>query len=204
MQGFWNKLFTIWCESYQIGDSHATSFCKTATDIASYLKSTHTHTHTNVTVQLIMTHIPTWHICDQHGSDICHSSLCDEAEQSDISVKGCINGVEGRIRCRGVTTIKTQTILLSNIPTVSHNSKHYSVQTTGSCNTPTFISSLLIELPIQSMETNTDFSPRIFMSYFAADIPWWCRSTGTIKCTWHIRQWNFSTAWYNRTWNTSS
>jgi len=181
MQGFWNKLFTIWFESYhQVGVSHVTSFCKTASHITSYLKSTRTHTHNNVTVQL-MTQIPTWHICDQRGSDTRHTSLCDKAEQSDISVKGCTNGVEWRIRCRGVTTITKQTTLHSNIPTVTHSSKHYSVQTTGRCNTPRFISSLLIELSIQSMANNTDFISTLFVSCFAADIAlvvqtnWYCQ-----------------------------
>ena len=106
MQEFLKKMFTVWCESYWVGVSHVTSFCKTATDRTSYLKSTHTHTyththilthtytHTNVTVQLILTHIRTWHICDQHGSEMCHTSLYDKAEQSDISVKGCKNGFE--------------------------------------------------------------------------------------------------------------
>ena len=32
---------------------------------------------------------------------------------------------------------------------------------------------------------------------------WWCRPTGTVNCTWHIRQWNFSSAWYHRIWNSS-
>jgi len=80
-----------------------------------------------------------------------------------------------------VTTIKTETILLSNNPTVTHNSKHYSVQTTASCNTKQFIISLLIEMPIQNVTTDTDFSSRLFMSCFAADIPlvvqtnWYCQ-----------------------------
>jgi len=51
----------------------------------------------------------------------------------------------------------------------AHN--RHSVHTTGRCNTPRFISSLVIELPIQSVATNTDFSSRLFMSCFAADIP---------------------------------
>ena len=61
--------------------------------------------------------------------------------------------------------------LLSNISTVTNNSKHYTMQTTERCNTPTFISSLLIELPVQSVATNTDCSSMIFMSRFVADIP---------------------------------
>jgi hypothetical protein len=65
-----------------------------------------------------------------------------------------------------VTTITTQTTLHSNIATVTHNSKHYNVKSTGRCNTPKFISSLLIELPIQSVANNTDFSSRLFMSFF--------------------------------------
>ena len=79
-----------------------------------------------------------------------------------------------------------QTTLHSNIPTVTHNSRHYSVQTAGRCNTPKFISSLLIELPIQSMATNTDFSSRLFMSCFAAEIPlvvqtnWYYQLLGTL------------------------
>jgi hypothetical protein len=86
-------------------------------------------------------------------------------------VKGCTNGVEGQIRQRGVTTVMTQTILHGNIPTLTHNSRHYSVQTTGRCNTSRFISSLVTDLPRQSVATNTDFSSRLFMTCFAADIP---------------------------------
>ena len=62
MQGFLNKLFTIVFENYQVDVSCVTSFCKTATHIASYLKSTtHTHIHTNrdATVQVILTQILT-------------------------------------------------------------------------------------------------------------------------------------------------
>jgi hypothetical protein len=90
----------------------------------------------------------------------------------------------------------SHTILHSNIPTLTHNSRHYTVQTTGSCNTPRFISSQVIELPIQSVATNTDFSSRLFMSCFAADIAvvvqtnWYCQL--------YIRQWTGCTACYNR------
>jgi len=38
---------------------------------------------------------------------MCHTSLCDEAEQSYVSVKGCTNWVEQQIRQRGATTIAT-------------------------------------------------------------------------------------------------
>ena len=112
---------------------------------------------------------------------MCHTSLCEKAEQSHISVKGCTNTVERRIRRRGLTSITTETTLHSNIPTVTYNSRHYSVQTAGRCHTPRSISSLLIERPIQSVATNTDFSSRLFMSCFAADIPllvqpnWYCQ-----------------------------
>jgi len=112
---------------------------------------------------------------------MCHTGLCDEAEQSYISVEECTNGVERLIRWRGLTSITTQTTLHSNIPTLTHNSRYYSVRTRGRCNTPRSISSLLIELPIQSVTTNTDFSYRIFTSCFAADIPllvqtnWYCQ-----------------------------
>jgi len=57
-------------------------------------------------------------------------------------------------------------MLLGNTPTVTHNSKHYSVQTADRCNTSRFISSLVIELAIQSVATNTDFSSWLFISYF--------------------------------------
>jgi len=59
----------------------------------------------------------------------------------------------------------------SNILTLTHNSGYHRVHTTGRFNTPRFFSSLVIELPIQSVATNTDFSSRLFMSCFAADIP---------------------------------
>jgi len=84
-------------------------------------------------------------------------------------------------KCRGPTKITTKMILQSNIPTVTNNSKPYSVQTAGRCNTQRFISSLLIELPIQSVATNTDFCFRLLMSCLAADIPlmvqtnWYCQ-----------------------------
>jgi len=58
-------------------------------------------------------------MCHQPHSEMCHTSLCDEAEQSDVLVKGCTNWVERWIRHRGVTTITTQTILHSYIPTVT-------------------------------------------------------------------------------------
>ena len=135
-----------------------------------HVKKNTIHAHWDGTVQLTLTHIPTWHICDQYGSDMYYTSLCDEAEQSDVSVKGCTIGVEWQIRWRGAITIATQTILRSNIPTVTHNYRHCSVQTAGRCNTPRFISSLLIELPINSMATNTDCSSRPFMSCFPSDI----------------------------------
>ena len=76
-----------------------------------YLKSvcacTHSHKNTEVTVQLILTYIPTWRICDKSHGDMCHTSLCDEAEESDKPCKGCTNGVEQWIKQRVVTTIKT-------------------------------------------------------------------------------------------------
>ena len=87
-------------------------------------------------------------------------------------VKGCTNGVEWWIRQCGVTSMKTDVILHSNIPTVTHNSRHYSVQTAGKCNTPRFISSLLIELPIQSMATNTDFDPGFLCHASQQIFPW--------------------------------
>jgi hypothetical protein len=263
MQGFWNKLFTIWCECYQGGFENITSVCKTAIDKTSYLKNTHIHTTMLFTIQLILKHIPKWQICDQPHSDTYHTSLCDEAELF-VSVSGDTNGVKRRIRQRGTTTITTEAILHSNtllsqlypycqsntptvtaifllsqqyhychsntptvtaisllsqqypychsntptvtaisllsqqypychsniptvtaisllsqqypychsnIPTVTHNSKHYSVQTAGRCNTPGFVSSLVIELPRQSVATDTDFSSKLFISCFVADIP---------------------------------
>jgi len=186
MQGFWNKLFTIWFESYQVGVSHVTSFCKTASHITSYLKSVrartyaraHPHTHTTL---LFNWWLRFRHICDQQHTDMCHTSLSEKAQQSDISVKGCTSGVEWWIRCRGATTVTTHTTLHSNNPTVKHNSKHYNVQTKAMCNTPRFISSLLIELSIQSMANNTDFISTLFVSCFAADIAmvvqtnWYCK-----------------------------
>jgi len=58
-------------------------------------------------VQLILTNIPTRHICYQHHSEMCHTGLCDEVEQSDVSVKGCTNWGEQRIRQREATIIAT-------------------------------------------------------------------------------------------------
>jgi len=52
-----------------------------------------------------------------------------------------------------VTTITTEMILHSNIPTVTNNSRHYSVQTAGRCNTPRYISSLVVDMPKQSVVT---------------------------------------------------
>jgi len=158
-----------------------------------------------LTIHLILTHIQKWHICD-----IYYTSLCDKVELSVISIKGDTNGVKRRIRQRGTTTITTETILLSSTPTVTHNSKHYSVQTTGRCNTPRFIISLVIELPRQSVATNTDFSSMLLMPCFAADIAlvvqtnWYYH---VVQTNWyyqlHIRQLTFSTVWYHRIWNPS-
>jgi hypothetical protein len=112
---------------------------------------------------------------------MCHTDLCDKAEQSDISVTAGTNRIEQQISAREATTFTTETILNSNIPIVAHNSRHYSVQTAGRCNTTRSISSLVIELPTQSVATNIDLSYRLFMSCFAADIPlvvqtnWYCQ-----------------------------
>ena len=112
---------------------------------------------------------------------MCHTALCDKAEQSDISVTWGTNRIEWQICARGGTTITTETILNRNIPTITHNSMHYSVQTAGRCNTPRSISPLVTELPTQCVPTNTDFSSTLCMSCFAADITlvvqtnWYCQ-----------------------------
>ena len=174
MQGVWNKLFTIWCESYQVGVSHVTSFCKTATELHILKALARTHTQTHTPTLLFNCYWPTFphDISVTNIALTCAIPAYKTRQNSQIyPLKGVKMEVNARIRRRGATTFTTDTILHSNIPTVTHNSKHYSVQITCRCNTPRFISSLLIELPRQSVATNTDFSSGFFMPCFAADIP---------------------------------
>jgi len=118
--------------------------------------NTHTHTHNThycSTDTVILNLTPTWHSVTNNALTCVIPGYVMRQSSQIYPSKGVQMGVKGKS--------------LSNNPTVAHNSKHYSVQTTGRCNTPRFISSLLI----QSVASNTDLSSRFFMSCFAADIP---------------------------------
>jgi len=93
------------------------------------------------------------------------------------------NWVERWIRQRGAITIAREMIFHSYIPTVTHSSKPYSVQTAGKCNTPRFISSLVKVLTTLIVTTNRDFSFRLSTYCCSADIPlvvqtnWYCQQS---------------------------
>jgi len=67
---------------------------------------THTHTHTSVTVELILTHIRTWHICYQPRSDIAEVM---RQNRQIYPVKGGKNEVEQWIVRTEATRITRET-----------------------------------------------------------------------------------------------
>jgi len=204
MQGFWNKLFTICCESYKVGVSHVTRCCKNCnTQRFISKKRARTHVRTHTWMLLLNWYWATFpygiSVTNMAVTCVTTAYVTRQESQLYLSVTGGRNRIEQQISVRVATTITTAMILNSSIPTVIHNSRHYSVQTACRCSTWRYISSLVIELPTQSVATNTDFSSRIFMSCFAADIPlvvqtnWYCQLyflhwmvSQNMKCTFRV------------------
>ena len=221
MQGFWNKLFNIWCESYQVGVSNVTGFRKTETHIATYLKraracthartdarprthtrahthahtrTQHTHTHmhtqtdrgycsTDIDLYSHMTYLwPTWQIHVPYQlmwwgktvSYICQSEyklgwMANKIKRGDYNYNR-----DNASRQYPYCHTQFQALQCADNRQVQHTKIH---QFTG------------------DRTGNTKCGNQYRLQFLAFYIVLWnktflwrCRPTGTINCTWHIRQ----------------
>jgi hypothetical protein len=145
---------------------------------------------------------------------MCHTSLCDKAEQSDISVKVCTNRVEWGIRQRGAIThnnsqqypychtqyftaisLLSQTILHSNIPTVTYNTS----QQYPYCHTQYFTA---ISLPSHTIPDTTVCRQQAGATHQNSLVHW--RTAKTTNCEdnhgsqYRLQYQNFYVMFWNR------
>lgn len=140
MREFWNKFYKIQFEGYQVSVSHVSSFClhfkrhglelMGGGDCRETLSNSY------------FTHILTWCFCDQHAVTYL-ILLYMTRTASYIQSKGVQGGSNSEANWEG--WLRPQhTKLPGDIPTLTHDSKHYSMETTGRRNIPGLICLLVM------------------------------------------------------------
>jgi len=189
---------------------HVTSCCKTVTEIHIKKEHAHTrahvHTHTHTPMLLLNWYWPTFphDISVTNMAVTCVIPPYVTRQNSQIYLShGVQTGLNGKY-ARGEGLQLQQRRFLTEISLLSHIIPCTTVcrQQAGATHRDPSVHwwQNCQHNVCQPIQTSV---PRFVCHVLQQILLWWCRRTGTVNCTWHIRQWTFCTVRYHRKWNAS-